>query len=123
MSRKQRLLKMSFVLGLIFLALNGNTSSADTEPEVTLSTLVYSENVKKYEGDVIALDGKITSVGFVDNKVWVVVDDTVSCYFKGKEADKAYKNAVVGNRILLKGRGCGFNTVGGLNELSDCCLM
>lgn len=112
-----------FMLSIFFMVANGETSLADVEPDVVLSTETYTENVAKYKDKVVAIDGTITSVGFVDDKLWVVLDGSVSCFFSGKDAERVYNDAVVGDIISIKGKGCGFNPEVSYEQLSNCCLL
>lgn len=112
-----------FMLSILFMVANGETSLADVEPDVVLSTETYSENVAKYKDKVVAIDGTVTSIGFVDDKLWVILDDSVSCFFGGKDAERVYDEVVVGDIINVKGKGCGFNSEVSHEELSNCCLL
>lgn len=106
---------------LVWAGFGANESVADKEPDFSMSASEYSADSDSYDGDIIVVDGYVTSMHSTDNGVSIVLDDTVNCYFRGDEADEAFlKN--VGDYVCVKGKSNGFTGLTTLSELNYCTL-
>lgn len=102
----------------------GSTESvADKEPEASITTQEFVENYDGYANKVVDVDGTITSIGFTDTGIVVVLDGNVSCYFKGKEANAFLKtDMAVGDYTSIKGRGNEHNSISLNCEINYCTI-
>ncbi len=102
----------------------GSTESvADKEPEFTISTQEFVDNYDGYSNKVVDVSGYITSIGFTDTGVAVVLDGNVSCYFRGKEANAFLKtDLVVGDFTSIKGQGNKHNSISMNYEINYCTI-
>lgn len=107
----------------IWSSFGATESVADKEPELNLSTEQYIDNVDGLRNKVVLVDGTITSMGYTENGIMFVLDNEVSCYFKGKEADNVIKEGVsVGDYTTVKGQGNGHNDLSRNYEINYCTI-
>lgn len=102
----------------------GSTESvADKEPEFSISTDEFVENYDGFANKVVDVSGAITSIGFTDTGVVVVLDNNVSCYFKGKEANAFLgTDMAVGDYTSIKGQGNEHNSMAMNYEINYCTI-
>lgn len=123
LKKSSRTLLVLAVALFIWSSFGATESVADKEPEFNLSTEQYIDNVDGLRNKVVLVDGTVTSMGYTENGIMFVLDNEVSCYFKGKEADNVIKEGVsVGDYTTVKGQGNGHNDLSRNYEINYCTI-